>query len=153
MKLRFNVMFVLCASCVVACKSPPPPAAPPPPQPVVDPGICDLEPESEVVWNPTVRDSLDLSVKIMDDIIEAWEAETLTVTLDTFTADWASKRTSACRDHYFDQKTSRERYDEQEACFQRMLVRAQEIVDLMRAGDRAALAQSEALSGELSRCL
>ena len=69
----------------VGCKKAPPSARPEPPHVVeIDPSKCEFAKEAETVWNEAVRDSLDLSVKIMDDVIEAWEAENLTLELDEF---------------------------------------------------------------------
>ena len=136
------------------CKKAPPSARPEPPHVVeIDPSKCEFAKEAETVWNEAVRDSLDLSVKIMDDVIEAWEAENLTLDLDEFTTDWTSARERACRDHYFDEKTSDEQYREQTVCFDEMLEKARDVIGRMKSGDRAALDKCKALKQALDACI
>jgi hypothetical protein len=141
---------------IAACKEIPRAKSPEPSRPrEIDPDQCEM-PEAaeaaEALWNESVRDSLDLSIKIMDDIIEAWEAESFNLCLDELKSSWLSSKESACRDHYFEERTTAARYDEQTACFDDVLSQAREVIALMKAGDRAALDACQDLAGALEAC-
>jgi hypothetical protein len=154
MKIRCSLIAILLVTGITACKKTPPPVrAEPPPPPAIDPAQCEFDDVAAQVWNESVQDSLDLSVKIMDDIIEAWEAENLTLWLDEFTRDWTAARESACRAHYFEKQTSDERYREQTTCFDEMLDKARQVIGRMRNGDRAALDACRSLESELDACI
>lgn len=139
--------------CFFSCKKAPPPAAPAPPEETVDPSVCELDEKASDVWNEHVRDSLDLSVKIIDGVIEAWEAENLTRQLDEFTSDWVKNSESACREHYFEKATTSEAYKEKAACFDAALSSCRDIIEMMRSGDHGAIERSSSLKESLGGCL
>ncbi len=153
--MRISCYFSLMTIGVVAaCGSPPPPPVQPPPEPVaVDPSICELGKRARAVWNEEVRDSLDLSVKIVEDIIEAWEAESFTHQMDAFVSSWTQESESACKKHYFDNATPEDAYLRQADCFERQLEESRQIIELMSSGDPAAVDRSAALSDALGNCL
>jgi hypothetical protein len=140
--------------CFASCKSTPQPVPPkPPPEKTVDPAVCELAEKAEIIWNEDVRDSLDLSVKIIEGTIEAWEAENFTRQLDEFTSNWILESESACREHYFEQTTPAETYRKQASCFEDLLRQCRDIIELMRGGDHAAIERSSVLEDTLESCL
>ena len=115
--------------------------------------MCELAEKAEAIWNEDVRDSLDLSVKIIEGTIEAWEAENFTRQLDEFTSNWILESESACREHYFDKTTPAEAYREQAACFEDLLQQCRDIIESMRGGAHGAMDRSSALEDALESCL
>jgi hypothetical protein len=126
----------------------------PPPAPPADPyaPCAAFEQRAREVWSPQIRGQLDLSVHIFQGEILAADAELAVNRLDEFTAAWIDAATGACRSHLDAGTLESDAYRALAACLDGALASQRAVVDAVKVGGKAAIAQAQTLPETIKGC-
>jgi hypothetical protein len=122
------------------------------PQPATYPRCDSLEEKGQEVWSPKIRGELDFSVRIYNGEILAADAELAVNRLDEFTKAWIKTSADACRKHTDAGTLEGEEYGTLSACLDRALESQRVVIESMKTGGKAAIAQAQTLPESVKGC-
>jgi len=116
------------------------------------PRCVGIEERAEKVWSPKIRGELDFSVHIFNGEILAADAERAVNRLDEFTKAWIQASTDACRKHSDAGTVEGDEYGTLSACLDRALESQRSVIESMKTGGKAAIAQAQTLPAAVKGC-
>jgi hypothetical protein len=116
------------------------------------PRCAGLEERARQVWSPKIRGELDFSVRIYEGQILAADAERAVNRLDEFTKAWIKTSTDACRKHSDAGTVESDEYGTLSACLDRALESQRVVIESIKTGGKAAIAQAQTLPEVVKGC-
>jgi hypothetical protein len=116
------------------------------------PQCHELEARARKIWGPEIRGELDFSVRIFEGEILASDAELAVNRLDEFTEAWVKLAVGACESHAAAGTLEGEEYTSLLRCLAQALETQRAIIDAMRTGGKAAIAQAQTLPEAVRVC-